>query len=73
MEPVSRRQTNYGAGTRARSAAVDVGLRAHMLKVYNYMTVALVLTGAIAWYAYGAAVAGVGPDGQVMLTSLRSS
>jgi hypothetical protein len=31
--------------------------------------VALVLTGAIAWYAYQAAVAGVSPDGQLQLTS----
>jgi len=69
MEPVSRRQMSYGAGTRAHGAAVDAGLRAHMLKVYNYMSVALVLTGVIAWYAYQAAVAGVAPDGQVMLTS----
>src|SRR6185312_4759094 len=28
---------------------VDTGLRAHMLRVYNYMTGALVLTGAVAW------------------------
>ena len=30
-------------------AAVDAGLRAYMLRVYNYMLVGLGLTGAVAW------------------------
>jgi len=34
----------------AEAAAVDVGLRAYMLRVYNYMCVALALTGAVAFY-----------------------
>jgi FtsH-binding integral membrane protein len=37
---------------RGQTAAVDVvdaGLRAYMLRVYNYMLVGLVLTGATAW------------------------
>src|SRR5277367_5343053 len=29
--------------------AVDAGLRAYMLRVYNYMLVGLGLTGAVAW------------------------
>ena len=29
---------------------VDEGLRAYMLKVYNYMTTGLILTGLIAWF-----------------------
>jgi len=70
MEPVSRRQTTYGAGTRAQSGAIDQGLRAHMLKVYNYMTLALVLTGAIAWYAFQGSVAGYAPDGSPVFTEL---
>jgi FtsH-binding integral membrane protein len=43
-------QPRYGA-TVARSGAeaVDQGLRAYMLRVYNYMTVGLVLTGVTAW------------------------
>jgi uncharacterized protein len=43
-------QPRYG-GTVARGAegAIDQGLRAHMLRVYNYMTIGLVLTGAVAW------------------------
>ena len=59
---------NYGAGTRATGAAVDAGLRAHMLKVYNYMALALVLTGAVAWYAYRAAVVTSGAGDIVGLT-----
>ncbi len=33
----------------AQAAAVDVGLRAYMLRVYNYMCVALALSGAVAF------------------------
>jgi len=31
-------------------AAMDEGLRAYMLKVYNYMTTALILTGSVAYF-----------------------
>jgi FtsH-binding integral membrane protein len=31
------------------AGAIDAGLRAHMLRVYNFMTIGLVLTGAVAW------------------------
>jgi FtsH-binding integral membrane protein len=31
------------------AGAIDEGLRAHMLRVYNFMTIGLVLTGAVAW------------------------
>ncbi len=43
-------QPRYG-GTVATGAAgaIDAGLRAHMLRVYNYMTLALVVTGAVAY------------------------
>src|ERR1700722_10786337 len=30
-------------------ATMDMGLRAYMLRVYNYMLVGLALTGAVAW------------------------
>jgi uncharacterized protein len=37
-------------GARSTDAGlIDAGLRAHMLRVYNYMLVGLVLTGATAW------------------------
>jgi len=64
MQPVGRQKMNYGAGTRAQSAAVDAGLRAHMLKVYNYMAMALALTGIIAWYTFKASFV-VGDTGEI--------
>src|SRR3954462_1304785 len=39
-----------------RTAAVDAGLRAYMLRVYNYMASAVALTGVVAWGTYNAAV-----------------
>jgi uncharacterized protein len=40
----------YGVAVgRGAVDVVDQGLRAHMLRVYNYMTVGLVVTGAVAW------------------------
>lgn len=35
----------------ARTVDIDAGLRAHMLKVYNYMASATLLTGLIAYFA----------------------
>jgi FtsH-binding integral membrane protein len=35
--------------SRSAATAVDEGLRSYMLRVYNYMLVGLVLTGATAW------------------------
>ena len=46
MDP--RYQGGFASGA-ATAAAVDEGLRAYMLKVYNYMAVGLVLTGAVAF------------------------
>lgn len=40
----------YGAGYGQQNAALfDEGLRQHMLRVYNYMALGLVLTGAVAF------------------------
>jgi FtsH-binding integral membrane protein len=36
-------------GAASGVASVDAGLRAYMLRVYNYMLVGLALTGAVAW------------------------
>ncbi len=36
--------------TQADVAAIDVGLRAYMLRVYNYMSLGVALTGAIGMY-----------------------
>ena len=40
----------YGTAVgRGAVGVVDAGLRAHMLRVYNYMTIGLVVTGVVAW------------------------
>jgi FtsH-binding integral membrane protein len=46
-----------GAGVaRSGVGAIDQGLRAYMLGVYNYMTLGLGVTGVVAFFAYKAAV-----------------
>jgi len=42
-------QTARPIGVGTRTATIDAGLRAHMNKVYGLMSVAMVLTGAVAW------------------------
>jgi FtsH-binding integral membrane protein len=52
-----------------RAAAIDAGLRAHMIRVYNYMAGAVALTGVVAWFTYNAAVTSTGaltPFGQAL-------
>jgi uncharacterized protein len=39
----------FGAG---QAAAIDVGLRAYMIRVYNYMAAGVALTGVSAWLTY---------------------
>src|SRR5437764_15491577 len=41
---------------RTDAAAVDAGLRAYMLRIYNYMTIGLAITGFAALGVYMAAV-----------------
>src|SRR6201989_2769045 len=45
-----------GAMTSAEAAAVDAGLRAHMLRIYNYMVLGLVITGVAALGVYAFSV-----------------
>jgi FtsH-binding integral membrane protein len=47
-----------GSMSRAEAAAIDTGLRAYMLHVYNYMTVGLAITGLAALGIYLLAVTG---------------
>ena len=49
----------------ADQAAIDEGLRAYMLKVYNYMTTGLLLTGIIAFF-FGKASVVTGDTGQII-------
>jgi len=47
---------------------IDVGLRAYMLRVYNYMAAGVALTGVVAWLIFNAAVQ-TSASGQLVLTS----
>ena len=46
-------RTGFGA---QRVAAIDAGLRAYMIRVYNYMAAGVALTGVVSWLTYSAAV-----------------
>jgi uncharacterized protein len=78
--PMSDFDRNYatlrGVGT-DRAVAYDMGLRAHMIRVYNYMASGVALTGVVAWLTYqmavvtsaSGAVVGLTPFGQAMFGS----
>ena len=55
---MSNLDRNYATGRVAagRVVAIDAGLRAHMLRVYNYMAMGVALTGIVSWLTYQAAV-----------------
>jgi FtsH-binding integral membrane protein len=46
------------AGTRTGADVIDAGLRAYMLRVYNYMGAGLAITGLVAYLFYSLAVTG---------------
>ena len=54
MSDFDRNVAARGIGT-ARAAAIDVGLRAYMIRVYNYMASGVALTGVVSWLTYQAA------------------
>ena len=54
-------------GYRTDQVAIDAGLRAYMIRVYNYMASGVALTGLVAWFTFSAAVTDVG--GSLQLTS----
>src|SRR5256714_13941320 len=61
------------AAGRADAATVDAGLRAYMLRIYNYMSIGLAITGLAALGVYMAAVttdpaAGAAKFGNAFLT-----
>jgi uncharacterized protein len=57
-----------------RAVAYDAGLRAHMIRVYNYMAGGVALTGVVAWLTYqmavvtnaSGAIVGLTPFGQTL-------
>src|SRR5215475_1953348 len=61
-----------------RAVTIDAGLRAYMIRVYNYMAFAVAITGVVAWACFQAAggdaihvtgnqIVGVTPFGQFLL------
>jgi FtsH-binding integral membrane protein len=52
---------------RTDQVAIDAGLRAYMIRVYNYMTAGVALTGLVAWFTFSAAVTQT--SGGLVLTS----
>ena len=57
----------YGAGYARSGVAVDQGLRAYMIGVYNYMTLGLGVTGLVAYAAFALGTVSVG-GGRLALT-----
>ena len=55
MSDYDRNVAARGFGA-ARAEAIDVGQRAYMIRVYNYMAAGVSLTGVVAWLTFNAAV-----------------
>ncbi|WP_137046473.1 Bax inhibitor-1/YccA family protein [Pseudolabrys sp. FHR47] len=68
MSDFDRNVAARGFGTAARTAEIDAGLRAYMLRIYNYMAAGVALTGVVAWLTFNAAVQ-TNAAGQMVLTS----
>ena len=54
MSDFDRNVAARGFGA-TRAAAIDVGLRAYMIRIYNYMAAGVALTGIVSWLTYNAA------------------
>jgi hypothetical protein len=55
MSDFDRNYATARSGYRTDQVTIDAGLRAYMIRVYNYMAVGVALTGLVAWFAYQAA------------------
>ena len=60
MSDFDRNYATARTGYRADQVAIDAGLRAYMLRVYNYMAAGVALTGLVAWLTFSAAVTQTG-------------
>jgi FtsH-binding integral membrane protein len=69
MSNIDRNTATARAGYVDR-AAIDAGLRAHMIRVYNYMASAVALTGVLAWLTFQSAVVTDASGAIVGLTAL---
>ena len=68
MANYENQPTRYGVTATGAVGAVDEGLRAHMLRVYNYMAIGLGLTGVAAYLTYALSFQDAG--GQLVMTSI---
>src|SRR5215470_2176185 len=55
MSNFDRNYATFRGVATDRAVAYDAGLRAHMIRVYNYMAGGVALTGVVAWLTYQAA------------------
>jgi FtsH-binding integral membrane protein len=55
MSDFDRNLATARSGYRTDQVAIDAGLRAHMIRVYNYMASGVALTGVVSWLTYQAA------------------
>jgi hypothetical protein len=56
MSDFDRNLATARTGYRTDQVAIDAGLRAYMIRVYNYMAAGVALTGMVAWLTFTAAV-----------------
>ena len=73
------RNVTARSGYRTDQVAIDAGLRAYMIRVYNYMASGVALTGIVSWLTYQAAggdaiqvagsrISGLTPFGQALFS-----
>jgi len=55
MSDFDRNIATARTGYRTDQVAIDAGLRAYMIRVYNYMAAGVALTGVVAWLTFQAA------------------
>jgi uncharacterized protein len=60
MSDFDRNLATARTGYRTDQVTIDAGLRAYMLRVYNYMAAGVALTGLVAWFTFSAAVTDTG-------------
>jgi FtsH-binding integral membrane protein len=81
MSNFDRNYARFSGVATDRAVAYDMGLRAHMIRVYNYMAGGVALTGVVAWLTYqlaggdaiqvvGRSVTGLTPFGQALISML---
>ncbi len=75
MNPWDKSHSQMSSNSATRAVERDEGLRSYMLRVYNYMASALILTGVVAYLASGSeaimgALYSVSPEGYMQMSPL---